>query len=321
LVSGGKDGTIRRWKGKPSPKQRAFHPLPPGVARGFASRNAGIGAAATSRGTIEVWDMPAARNLGSVTGQVAALTPDGQWLASGATGGVVTVFAVSNLQALTHLSTKRPVAVVEFDCEGAKLATVDHDSRAMVWKWKKQERSASWTISSACRSLAFSPDGQILALGLASGAIEFRNPNDAKGKLDRTLTGHNSEVLSVQFSPDGQWLLSGGADFTARIWDVRNGRQMALLKADRIGVFAVGFSPDGSRAITGAMDGTIRFWNFATGYQVLTLKGHRMQPALAFADGDRQLISISTDGIRYWRAPSWEEIAAADAGANEREAR
>jgi WD40 repeat protein len=302
---------VRLWKGKPTPSERVVFPLPPGVARAFASRNAGIGAAATSLGTIQVWDMPAARNIGSVMGQMAALTADGQWLASASKEGSITISAVSNLQAVAQFSiSDKAVSVMEFDAAGERLGIVDNDGRAKTWNWTRQEEIASWKVSAACRTLAFSPGGRILALGLADGMIQFRNPVD--GKLSRTLTGHKSEVLGSKFSRDGQWFVSGGADSTARVWDVRNGREVAVLKADRIGVFAVDFSPDTSRVVTGAMDGTIRFWNFATRHQVLTLKGHRMQPALAFADEARQLISMSTDGIRYWRAPSLAQIEAAE---------
>ncbi len=256
--------------------------------------------------------MPSARSIGSVTGQLAALTADGRWLASATSDGTITVSAVSNLApVMKFFLSHKAVSALEFDSKGVRLGMVDADGHATAWRWARRERGAIWNVSAACRALAFSPDGKILGLGLAGGTVQFREPET--GKLERTLAGHNSEVLGVKFSKDGQWFVSGGSDFTARVWDVRKGKQIAVLKADRIGVFVVDFSPDMSRVVTAAMDGTIRFWNFATRHQVLTLKGHRMQPALAFVDTDRQLISLSGDGIRYWRAPSLTQIEEAEA--------
>lgn len=62
------------------------------------------------------------------------------------------------------------------------------------------------------RSVAFSPDGQLLASG---------SEDNTDSALLRTLEGHTKAVESVVFSPDGQRLASGSADGIVRLWGVR----------------------------------------------------------------------------------------------------
>jgi len=68
-------------------------------------------------------------------------------------------------------------------------------------------------------SVAFSPDGRLLASGSWGGTI-IRLWDVASGQLVRTLEGHTSRVHSVAFAPDGHLLASGSGDGTIRLWGV-----------------------------------------------------------------------------------------------------
>ncbi len=67
-------------------------------------------------------------------------------------------------------------------------------------------------------SVAFSPDGRMLASGSTDSTIRLWDV--PSGQPLRTLRGHSGAVLSVQFSPFGYTLASGGVDKTARLWGV-----------------------------------------------------------------------------------------------------
>jgi WD40 repeat protein len=67
-------------------------------------------------------------------------------------------------------------------------------------------------------SLALSPDGRLLALGTADGAVQLWDV--ARRKKLGLRVGHTGPVYCVRFSPDGKTLASGGDDSVILLWDV-----------------------------------------------------------------------------------------------------
>jgi WD40 repeat protein len=74
------------------------------------------------------------------------------------------------------------------------------------------------------------------------------------------LSGHNYDVLSLDFSPNSDRLVSGSQDQTIRIWDLQEDNSIAL-EWNPGYVRAVQYSPDGSLIASASGDGTLRLWN------------------------------------------------------------
>ena len=111
-------------------------------------------------------------------------------------------------------------------------------------------------------SVAFSPDGRILASGSRDKTVRLWDMT-TRQQL-RTLAGHTSVVWSVAFSPDGRTLASGSADKTIRLWNAATGEQCAILTGHTAPVKSVAFSPDGITLASGSEDSTVRLWDLTS---------------------------------------------------------
>jgi hypothetical protein len=125
------------------------------------------------------------------------------------------------------------------------------------------------------------------------------------------LVGHRGGLNAVAFAPDGQRLVTGGNDGTARVWDATSGQELSCLRGHRSQVMDVAFAPDGHWLVTGGMDGTARIWDIAGGRELRKLQGQHTGPILAVAvtpDGKR-VVTGSEDGLaRVWDGASGQEL-------------
>lgn len=160
-------------------------------------------------------------------------------------------------------------------------------------------------VRAAINSLAFQPDGRLLAVGRYQ-TVELRNGKTTVGKL----TGHSNDVRSVAFSPDGKRLATAGGSpgqfGEVKLWEVSTGKELRAWRGHRDNIFAIAFSPDGTLLATCSYDRLIKLWDAATGNEIKTLKDHTDAVfSLAFSPDGKRLASASADRtMKLWDVAS-----------------
>ena len=149
-------------------------------------------------------------------------------------------------------------------------------------------------------SLAFSPDGTILASSGVDGERITRLWDLGTGEVIRTLEGDSAS--SPVFSPDGNTLATWSLNATIKLWDVSTGVEATTLKGNTGGGSVLAFSPDGSILASGWGDHTLRLWDLETGETSSTLEGLAdVVESLAFSPDGTLLASGSRNGaVQLW---------------------
>ncbi len=172
---------------------------------------------------------------------------------------------------------------------------------------------------SLVESLAYSPDGKLLA----SGSYQEVKLWDAKtGELRKTVTGFTERVVCLSFSPDSKLLACGGGPPTQegelKLIDVAAGK-VTLNVTDKIHsdtVFGVAFSSDGKRLAACGADKFVKVWEVPSGKFLKSFEGHTHHVmGVGFSADDKMLASAGADNVvKIWDYEKGEQARTINAG-------
>jgi len=221
LASGSKDGSLALWQ-IPTPAL-LWRSTTNSTVRCLAFDGAGQAASGHHDGLIRRWD--------PVTGQLA-----GKFNA--------------HSDAVMGLAFNRD----------SLLASCGDDRMVKLWTTaptKEPQLHQSIPVSNYVLSVAFSPDGRLLAWGEFDSAVGLY---DIQTDRQTVLPQHSKAVRSVAFSPVGTLLASGSEDKTICLWNVDKRSRITALEGHTEPIRGVAFSPDGKFLASAGFDAIIRLW-------------------------------------------------------------
>ena len=273
---------------------------------------------------------PQVLGLGGHTGAVntVAWSPDGRRIASGADDGLIKIWNMhsdSGARILEHPGAE----CARWNPQGGLLASAG-GGEIRLWDLTGNEPIRSWSYDGQDDMwIVWSPNGKYLASGTwgqashpvivwnaETGEVSYTAPDGSRmtwspdgGRLaiaqDTTvqiwdmstretalsLVGHNSDVRSVGWSPDGRQVWTATQDGMVKMWDAESAQEVyRLFGHPRFNaVMALAWSADGKRVATAGGYETVRVWDAAQRREIFCLEGHA---------GEIRDVAWSPDGAR-----------------------
>ncbi|NJR59271.1 MAG: TIR domain-containing protein [Cyanobacteria bacterium CRU_2_1] len=333
LASAGEDGIIRLWDENGS-LIRSLEKHEGKVHQVIFSRDGQVLASASEDGTARLWAQDGTP-LQVLRGHQAGVrrvqfSVDGRTIATAGADDTIRLWAIDrgfthitganhaprqwtlNVRLITTLEGHRDeILGIAFSPNGTTFASASVDSTVRLWKLYSNPVENPVQVlphSNRVYDVSFRPDERILATSSLQNIRLWRRD----GELIQVMEGaHRTNILSVRFSSDGQWMASADAEGIVKLWKLY-GTEVKLFKelvnAHPGGAYSVSFRPilspnqqDDRILVSAGADGTIKLWN-RDGTLIRTIVGHKsLVTQVSFSLDGQTFASTSTDGtIKLW---------------------
>jgi WD40 repeat protein/transcriptional regulator with XRE-family HTH domain len=281
LASGSIEGKIKLWDVNSGQCLRTLTGYARIINSLAFSPDTALLASGSDNGLIRLWEIKSGECIKTLQGHISrvwtlAFSPNGNLLASGGNEGNIKLWDIRSGQCFQTLQGHRGnIWALAFSPDGSRLVSGSLDRTVKLWKIKRSsakyrnyeeededsnclitlEGHGGWVFS-----VAFSPDGKLLASGCAGGEVKLWEAST--GEPLETFKLGNSHIYLLKFSPDGKALLGCSEDELVRIWEVKTAQTLLSLNSEgQVNyVQAIDFNWANQTLVIGQDDQTIKVW-------------------------------------------------------------
>jgi len=219
---------------------------------------------ADTKGEIRIWSLDSLKEIKFIDGtewiSTVCFTPDSKFiLGEYSYEKKVNIWDSESGELVITLPVNLQIGSMDISPDGSKIALSCYH-KIQTWSLISKKQLISIDDNSVNGfGIKYSTDGKKLAVGLGSGEIKLFDPETLK--LLTTLQGHFKPVLSVSFSNDNKYLVSGSSDQMIKVWNLQTQKELKSLINEHKGtVQAVSFSPTNNPFATSGQDKLIKIW-------------------------------------------------------------
>ena len=233
--------------------------------------------------TVRIWSMETGKQESSMYGHTDAVTSvayskDDVYVVSGSIDNTMRLWNVfGGVYQCVKVFRGHTNAVdsVEYSPDGKSIISGSEDATLRIWDPKSGEcmniirGHTGWFYCVAHAPQRFGQPNYVCTGSHIGNVIDIWNVDTSK--LHKTMKGHAGPVLSIAYSPNGQYIASGSVDHTVRVWHAETGACVAVLEGHTNIAGSVAFGSDGTHTIivSGSRDHEVRLWyvnEIAPGY-------------------------------------------------------
>ncbi len=200
---------------------------------------------------------------------------------------------------------------VGFSAGGDYFAAIEETGRLLVFNNTAQVPTLTYNInigSGGSQTLDFSADNSKIAIDGNDNSVRILNIND--GSLVQSLSGHNGSVKSVDWSINGNFLVSGSTDNTFKVWDANNNYAVLHTSANLgVDINHIRISSDNSVIVVALTNGQIHWYNASTFALIDSLTCAETVWQVDISDDMNYIAAATTSGVRIFSTADKAQLA------------